>query len=237
MQVELRNQLLKAMPQPSFAQICGYLEPISFSKPSILSDIRAPIEHVYFPETGVVSIFSRANDSDGVQVGLIGREGMSGAGILLGAETSSHRHLTIVGGHGHRLKSQQLVLTLQEHPDTQRFLLRYAHTLMLQISVTALVNATFLISERLARWLLMLHDRSETNEVLVTHQWLASMLGVRRPGITEALNSFESNLLIKASPGRIRILDREGLLRLAGAGYGVPENVYQRFFGVEANAS
>lgn len=188
-----------------------------------------PIEHVHFFEGGLSSEIVEGG-TDRIEVGCIGHEGLSGVPVVLGVESTPHRAFMQVGGKAWRISSQRLRRVMEERAPLRLHLQRYAHVFMVQIAATALANGRYHVEQRLARWLLMCHDRLSSSLPL-THEFLALMLGVRRPTVTDALHVLEGSLLIKAERGRILVRNRRGLEELAGGAYGVPEAEYRRLFG------
>ncbi|HET6159023.1 MAG TPA: Crp/Fnr family transcriptional regulator [Dongiaceae bacterium] len=190
-----------------------------------------PIEHVYFPESGIVSVVANGGDKRSIEVGLIGREGMTGLAVVMGTDRSSHHSYVQCAGSALRMTANHLREAMQESPPLhQRFLL-YGHAFLMQTGYTAVANGRSKIEERLARWILMAHDRIDGDALALTHEFLATMLGVRRPGVTVALNLLEGAGVIRAARGIITIVDRKGLEKLSNGAYGVPEAEFKRLFG------
>jgi CRP-like cAMP-binding protein len=165
------------------------------------------------------------------EVGLIGREGMSGLTIVLGNHSSPHSTYMQAEGQGQRLRTTELRKAMQESPSLQASLLRYVQVFMVQTAHTAIANARAKLDERLARWILMADDRLDGASLPLTHEFLSLMLGVRRAGVTETIHALETLNLIKAARGEITVLDRKGVERKAGTSYGVPEAEYRRLIG------
>ena len=189
-----------------------------------------PIQHVTFPEHGIISIL--ADTSEGrIEVGLLGPEGMAGLPVVLGIERSPHGYMVQAAGEALRIPAQDLRAALRQSPSLQAGLLRYAHALMVQTAETAYANAGFTIEARLARWILMTDDRLAREDLPLTHDFLSIMLGVRRPGVTIAVQNLESNRLIRAKRGGITVLDRTGLEEVAGDAYGASESEYASAMG------
>jgi CRP-like cAMP-binding protein len=156
-------------------------------------------------------------------VGLIGCEGMTGLSIVLGNDRSPHETFIQVAGEGKRIAADKLRAAMQKSRSLERAGLKCAHEFMIQTANTALSNGTASLEERLARWLLMANDRLEGNEIPLTHEFLSLMLGVRRAGVTVALNYLEKRGVIELARGQIIILDREGLIASANGSYHKPE--------------
>ncbi len=223
----VRNQLLTAMPREDFAALQSHLEPVVFEMRQTLIESNKPIEHVYFPESGYSSIVTNGGGSK-VELGLIGREGMVGVPVALGVHRTPFEFLIQHPGHGLRLATHRLEELIDERPSLHRFLLRYAQALNIQTSGTAFANANHTLEMRLARWLLMCHDRIDGDDIQITHEFMSMMLGVRRAGVTTALHILEGNQLIRSTRGMVTIRDRKKLEELADDAYGLPEAEYAR---------
>src|SRR3954453_21519609 len=195
-QTSVRNRLLSALPPDDFGLLQPYLEPTSLELRQWLSETKQPISHIYFPEQSIVSIL--ADTSQGrIEVGMIGPEGMAGLPVVHGIERSPHGCLVQAAGQALRITAQNLRTAMRHSPALHARLLRYAHARMVQTAQTAYANAGFTIEARLARWVLMTDDRLEGDELPLTHDFLSMMLGVRRPGVTLAVQSFEGNRMIR----------------------------------------
>jgi CRP-like cAMP-binding protein len=190
-----------------------------------------PIEHIYFPESGVISIVARSSDRREIEAGVIGREGMSGIPVVMGDHRSPHDAYVQIAGAGFRIGADTLRSAIAASASLHAALLRFAQAFAVQVAQTALANGRAKVDERLARWLLMAHDRLDSERLPLTHDFIALMLGVRRPGVTDALHELEGNGLIQSSRGAVEILDRVALEGIAGGAYGVPEAEYQRLTG------
>jgi CRP-like cAMP-binding protein len=226
-QSSTRNQLLSGLPAEDFAALQSHLEPVKLELRQVLIEPNQPIAHVYFPEHGYTSITANTNGSK-IEVGLIGREGMVGVPIALGVRATPFEYFIQHAGDGLRIAAYGLEEVIDERPSLHRVLLRYAQALTVQTSGTAFVNAEHTVETRLARWLLMCHDRVDGDDIQITHEFLSMMLGVRRAGVTTSLHILEANGLIRAKRRMITILDREKLEELADNAYGLPEAEYAR---------
>ena len=231
-QLSIGNRLLASLSLDDFASLQPHLEPISLDTRKVLIEPNTPIAHVYFPEAGMSSVTT--NSSGGkIEVGVIGREGMVGLPIVLGIDQTPYEHFMQIGGHGWRIATQDLEQAMTQSPSLHRHLLRYAQASHVQVSETAFANANSDVEARLARWLLMCHDRVEDDDIPLTHEFIAMMLGVRRPGVTVALHVLEGMQVIRAKRGLITVLDREKLEELADEAYGLSEAEYTRLMGTE----
>jgi CRP-like cAMP-binding protein len=222
-----RNQLLSGLPAEDFAALQSHLEPVKLELRQVLIEPNQPIAHVYFPEHGYTSITANTNGSK-IEVGLIGREGMVGVPIALGVRASPFEYFIQHAGDGLRMASHSLEEVIDERPSLHRVLLRYAQAMNVQTTGTAFANAEHTVETRLARWLLMCHDRVDGDDIPITHDFMSMMLGVRRAGVTTTLHILEGNGLIQAKRGVITILDRDRLEELADSAYGLPEAEYAR---------
>ena len=223
-----RNVLLDSLSASDLAALRPKLEPVSLARRQILELPASAVSAVVFPESGIVSVMARAPHDHRIEVGLVGFDGMTGFGAVLGDELAINESIVQVPGRGWRMAAGSLVASMRERPSLSALLLRYVQAFMAQTTQTALANGRSKLEERLARWLLMSHDRFDSNELGITHDFLAQMLGVRRAGVTIALQILESKRLIRARRSHITILDRAGLRYEANGSYGVAELVYDR---------
>jgi CRP-like cAMP-binding protein len=222
-----QNGLLASLSPDDRAVLSPLLEPVSLMQRDVLFEPFQPITHVYFFESGLSSEIAINPDSSRIEVGCIGREGLSGLPVVLGVDTTPHRSFVQADGTALRIQSQHLEQAMEAQPTLRKLLLRYAHVFMIQIAATALADGRYTVDQRLARWLLMSQDRLG-DEITLTHDFLALMLGVRRPSVTDALHVLEGERLIHANRGLITIRDRARLEDMAGGAYGVPEAEYRR---------
>jgi|SRR5271166_5681989 len=226
-----RNRLLASLSAADFGLLQANLEPVTLKLRKELERPNRRIDHVYFIEAGIASVVGIQAKETKVEVGLIGREGMTGLSIVLGSHRSPESTYIQVAGHGRRIVADTLREAVQDSPSLQLLFLRYVRAFMVQTTHTAISNARVKLNERLARWILMADDRVDGNRLPLTHEFLSLMLGVRRAGVTEALHALESKRLIKASRGEIIIRNRKGIERRAGQSYGVPEAEFRRLIG------
>jgi CRP-like cAMP-binding protein len=189
------------------------------------------IETVYFMEAGIASVVAVRPDKTKVEVGLIGPEGMSGTAVILGGDQSPHSTYIQAAGEGRRIAADELREAMKASESLRTMLLKFVQVFMVQTAHTAIANARAHIDQRLARWLLMAHDRTGDNTLPLTHEFLSLMLGVRRAGVTMALQSLKRQKLIDSGRNQIVILNRKGIERAAGGSYGIPEKEYRRLVG------
>jgi CRP-like cAMP-binding protein len=226
----IRNKLLRSLSADDLALLQPHLEAVQLERGDMMIEPNQPIRHVYFPENSIGSIVATVADHRRIEVGLFGRDGMSGTSLLLGAKTSPHETFIQVPGSALRMEADALRQAIGQSPSLHQHLLRYIETFQVQVAYTALSHGSFTIEERLARWLLMCHDRLDGNDLPLVHEFLSMMLGVRRSGVTIAVQTLEGTGAIKATRGHIIIRDREMLEEAANGSYGVPEAEYRRLF-------
>jgi CRP-like cAMP-binding protein len=226
-----RNRLLAALTPADLDLIRPHLEPVSLGLRKDLEKPKRPIDDVYFPDIGIASVVAVQSNDTRVEVGLIGCEGMSGTSIVLGTDRSPHSTYMQVAGQGQRIAVPKLREAMKASDSLRAVFLRYVQVFMVQTAHTAIANARDRLDARLARWILMAHDRVRDNTLPLTHEFLSLMLGVRRAGVTEALHSLESQEFIRAGRGEIVVLNRKGIERAAGHSYGTPEAEFRRLIG------
>jgi len=226
-----RNRLLAALPDADLESLRPHLERVDLDVHQILTQPGDTIAHVDFIESGVISIVGMTEPNHRIEVGMIGYEGATGVGIVLGNDRSSNELLVQSAGSALRIPASSLRNIMGNSPFLTSTLLSYVHTFMVQGSQTAIANGCGRLDERLARWLLMWHDRIGNHEFETTHELVSLLLGVRRQGVTVALHELEGRGLIRSLRGRIRIVDRAGLQLAAGGFYGIPEDEYERLIG------
>lgn len=222
------NRLLAAMDPEDLALIEPHLRHVELPVAADLEKAGQKAEFLYFLERGVASVVASNAKGRQIEVGLIGREGVTGVPILLGDSVSNHSTYMQIGGAGHRVPAALISDALKLNMRLRDQLARFAHTLMIQTAHTALANGRANILERLSRWILMAHDRVEGDVLPITHVFLSLMLGVRRAGVTLALHELEGRKLIKAVRGQITVLDRSGVEQMTNGFYGQPELEYAR---------
>ncbi len=226
-----KNELLRRLSREDLGLIERNLVKCDLPLRMLLEERKSPVNFVYFFEEGIGSVVAKIPKGRDTEVGLIGFDGMTGAAIVLGDDRSTHECYVQLAGEGYQLPADELRSALSQSVTLRPFLLRYVHALFIQTGYTALVNARSKLEERLARWLLMCDDRVPGDRLTITHEFLAIMLGVRRPGVTVALQILEGKGLIRANRGEIIMRDRNGLIELADGAYSEPEGEYQRLIG------
>ena len=223
------NLLLRALAAEDFALLQPHLERVELPLREVLYVPNEAIERVYFPEGGVASIVVEEEGGGMIEAGLFGLDGMSGSAVVLGSGQSPHHSMIQVdGGPAMVIGSDKLMDACRGSHELHLVLLRFAHTLSIQAAATAAANANYELPERLARWLLMCHDRSDGDRMRLTHEFMGMMLAVRRSGVTVTLHALEATGAIRSTRGTVSVLDRDRLAEIAGESYGVPENEYRR---------
>lgn len=227
----IRNGLLRALAPDDFALLAPHLRAIDVRLREDLIVADRPVTRCHFPESGVASVVAR-HDGTEIEVGLVGREGLIGAApVLLGDDRSPHTHFVQIDGRMLAIAAPALRDAVARSRSLQHMLLRYVQTHLIQVAQTAYAQAALDLESRLARWLLMCHDRVDGDALLLTHEFLSIMLGVQRTGVTLALQNLEGAGLIRNRRKRIEILDRARLEALTNGAYGVPEAAYRRLIG------
>ncbi|KQP61677.1 hypothetical protein ASF39_03125 [Methylobacterium sp. Leaf108] len=234
LQTACANRLLSFMAPDDFSTIQPYLETTPLRTGDVLIRADTPIPTAHFIEDGIVSCIAVAADGQQIELGLVGREGMVGVPILLDAERTPNEARVQVAGTAWSIPAAALREALRQRPSLHDFLLRYAQAVAVEVAATALANGLYKIERRLARWLLMCHDRIDGDVLPTTHRFLSLMLGVNRTGLTTVVAGLERAGIIETSRGSITIRDRDALLALAGAAYGAPEAEYLRLIGAGA---
>ena len=226
--VKQRNRLLAALSSDDFALLEPMLEPLALNLRQVLEPANKPIKHNYFITSGLASVIAIGKTSHRLEVGIIGCDGMTGLPVVLGNDRSPNETFIQVEGTGLRIAADDLRQAMRQSASLSRVLLNFVNAFLIQTSHTALSNGTATIEERLGRWLLMAQDRLDGDEVPLTHEFLSLMLGVRRVGVTGALNQLARKGVIRLSRGRIWIVDRDGLIDSANGSYGIPEAMTRR---------
>ena len=224
----INNRLLLALPREELDRLQPNLEAVDLPPGEILLRPNELIDYVYFPQAGMVSLLLQLEDKSVIEVGLIGREGMVGALASLGATAVSGEARVQMAGSALRVRAGVLRTETARSPDLMDLLMRYVQALFAQVSQSVACNSRHPIRERMARRLLMAHDCVDGNELPLSHEFLATMLGVRRAGITVAVGQLREAGLIESRAGRFSILDRRGLETSACGCYRAVRVEYER---------
>jgi len=226
-----RNQILSELSTNDLELLEPHLAPIAMKIRHVCEEPNKPIKHVYFMDEGIASVVAVGKKGKEIEVGIIGPEGVTGLPIIMGDHRSPHSTFVQVAGSAQRITVQNFREAMDNSDTLQPVLLKFALAFMIQTAHTATANGRATLAERLARWILMAHDRIEGDDLPLTHDFLSVMLGVRRAGVTTALHDLGSKGLIESKRGMITVIDREGIKEIAGTYYGVPEAEWQRLRG------
>jgi CRP-like cAMP-binding protein len=206
-----QNHLLEALPASDYERLAPHLELIPMKLGDVLYEPGARLRHVYFPTTSIVSLLYVMEDGASAEIAIVGNEGILGISLFMGGETTPSRAVVQSAGYGFRLKAQLLKDEFHRFGPMLHLLLRYTQALITQMSQTAVCNRHHSVDQQLCRWLLLSLDRLASNELSMTQELIANMLGVRREGVTEAAGKLQDAGLIRYRRGRITVLDRPGL--------------------------
>ncbi|KMO44148.1 hypothetical protein VQ03_04220 [Methylobacterium tarhaniae] len=226
-----QNCLLRVLPEADLALLTPHLVPVPLEIGAVVVGVNEPFTHAYFPEGGLASIISKTHDQRNLEVGIFGRDGMVSTALVLGVDRTPHETSVQAPGTWLRIEADRLRGAMRQSPALTSVLMRYVQAFLLVLSQTALSNGSYTVEERLARWLLLAHDRLDGDELPLTHEFLSLMLGVQRATVTLATHVLEGKGMIRARRARIMILDRAKLETAAGDTYGVAEREYERLIG------
>jgi CRP-like cAMP-binding protein len=225
------NRLLGFLSPKNRDSLGPHMKRVTLALREELERPNEPIQSIYFPEDGIVSIVGTSPTMGNMEVGMIGKEGMTGLMVVLGNDQSPLTTFVQVAGSAMRIGADDLRREMQASASMRDLFLAYVQVFMVQTSQTAIANAAALLPQRLARWLLMCEDRLTSKHIPLTHEFLSIMLGVQRPGVTIAMGELESHGMIRAERAMISILDRPSMIKLTNGSYGVAEAQYERLFG------
>ena len=206
-----QNHLLAALPAEEYARLFPHLELVPMPLGAAVCEPGVQMRHVYFPTTSIVSLLYVMEDGASAEIAVVGNEGIVGVSLFMGGETTTSRAVVQSAGHAYRLTGQLLKDAFFLAGPVQRLLLRYTQALLTQMSQTAVCNRHHSVDQQLCRWLLLSLDRLPSNELTMTQELIANMLGVRREGVTEAAGTLQRAGLIRYSRGKITVVDRPGL--------------------------
>lgn len=216
-----QNQLLAALPEDDRIRLLSELELIQLPLGKVLYESGAQMRHVCFPTTSIVSLLYVLEDGASAEIAVVGKEGIVGVSLFMGGETTPSRAVVQSAGWGYQMKGQVLKDEFYRAGPMQYLLLRYAQSLLTQMAQTAVCNRHHSLDQQLCRWLLLSIDRLPSNELVMTQELIANMLGVRREGVTEAAGNLQKAGLIEYKRGHITVLDRPGLEQRACECYAV----------------
>jgi CRP-like cAMP-binding protein len=223
-----RNELLAALPEEIWLRWQVLLEPTELILGRVMYEPGATLSHVYFPTTAIVSLLYVMENGAPGEIAVVGKEGIVGVSIFMGGESTPSRAVVQSEGHGYRMKSQTLQDEFAASVPVLQVLLRYTQALLTQMAQTAVCNRHHSLDQQLCRWLLLSLDRLEGDELVMTQELIANMLGVRREGVTEGATKLQEAGLIRYTRGRITVLDRVGLELRSCECYAVVKKEYDR---------
>ncbi|KRB49268.1 Crp/Fnr family transcriptional regulator [Rhizobium sp. Root708] len=226
------NQILALLPEHILSELLPVLRHVQVPRGAVLEVAGQSISRVYFPLDCIASLVAVGSAGSRIETGLIGREGMTGTGIALGDERTPHELINQIEGATLAMAAHDFRLMLRKYQALDVLAGRFARSLGIQVSHTALANGKFDIRTRLARWLLMVDDRAGTSAFGLTHEYLSIMLGARRSSVTEAIHILEGEHLIRSSRSNLEIRDRPRLIEFAGEAYGTPEAEHRRLMSL-----
>lgn len=230
-QASVRNRLLAAIPATEFALIAEHLTRVELSLGESLHRAGDKISYVFFVESGFISALTMLSEGQPLEIGLIGSEGVAGVSVILGATASYSETMCQTGGGAYRMSAPALKDVAARAPRLHDLLLRYTHVFHVQVAQTAACNAHHELGQRLARWLLAAHDRSDVAELSLTQDLIAVMLGVRRSTVSIAAGTLQKAGVIRYQHGKITIVDRVGLENAACECYEAVAGEYRALFG------
>ena len=227
----LLNHLLAALPADEFGRVEENLEPVSLSLGEVIYESGEQLEHIYFPTSSIISLLYIMENGSTAEIGMAGNDGLVGIALYMGGSTTPSRAVVQSAGNAFRMPSRAMNNEFSLGGVFQKVLLRYTQSLMTQISQTAVCNRLHSVEQQLCRWLLINHDLLQTNKLIMTHDLIANMLGVRREGVSIAAGHLQRQGLIKYVRGTITMLDRDALERAACECYRVVKDEYDRLLG------
>jgi CRP-like cAMP-binding protein len=226
-----KNRLLEALPRPDREHLLAGCEQVPLTVTEVLCEADQRIRHVFFPTVGFISMIVAIGAKAGLEVGLVGDEGMLGSSLVLGVNVTPQRALVQGSGEAWRMSAAQFRRELDRCLPLRRMLQRYVYVKSRQLAQTTVCTRFHLVDARLARWLLMTSDRAHSDRFYITQEFISSMLGVRRAGVNRAAGLLQERNLISYSRGRLAILDRRGLQADACACYAASKATYRQFLG------
>ncbi|MEP1079589.1 Crp/Fnr family transcriptional regulator [Leptolyngbya sp. PL-A3] len=226
-----KNQLLAALSEKDYQRLAPYLKEMELTIGQVLHVPYEPIEYVYFPHHSIVSIVTTMEDGSTVEVGIVGRDGMVGIPVILGGGASPHETFVQVPSGATQIRASRLKRQFDQGEALQQLLLLYVQAFYTQVSQTAACNAQHTVELRLARWLLLIQDRIQSDTLPLTQEFISKMLGVRRPGVTDAAKALQQLGMIEYSRGKIMIVNRKALEASACECYKTGRDEFDRLLG------
>jgi len=223
-----RNNLLATLPAADFNRLIPNLELVTLEPGQIMAGLGQKLSYVYFPTTAIISMLCEMADGESAEIAVIGRDGVVGISLFLGGDKTSSSIVVHNAGQAYRLSSRHLAVEFDRHAAMMRILLRYTQTLVTQMTQTAACNRLHRIEQQLCRWLLLRTELLAADNVTITHELIAKMLGVRREGVSTAAGKLQVAGIIRYKRGRVLILNRASLERLVCECFGVVKEEYER---------
>jgi len=223
-----QNRLLAALPEAEWARWLPQMEAVDMPLGKVLYESGSTLSHVYFPTTSIVSLLYVMEDGASAEIAVVGHEGIVGISLFMGGESTPSRAVVQSAGQGFRLNARLMLSEFNRAGPVLHLLLRYTQALITQMSQTAVCNRHHSLDQQLCRWLLLSLDRLDSNDLVMTQELIANMLGVRREGVTEAAGRLQEDGLIRYRRGHITVLDRHQLEARACECYAVVKNEYDR---------
>ena len=227
------NKILAALPDNEFERLRPKLREVSFPIGEIIYQPEEEIDSVYFLNEGIISWLAMLEDGNTVEAGLMGSEGVAGLSVILGARSTPNQALAQSAVKASKIASRDLVPEFRKGGKLNEMMLRFVHSMFTQVAQTAACNRLHTLDQRLARWLLLTHDRTDGNQFPLTQEFLSRMLGVRRAGVSVAANSLKQSGLIEYHRGDIRVVDRKGLEKESCECYKIVKQEYEQMLGTD----
>jgi len=227
----VQNRLLAALPVQDYERLLSQMQPVTFTLGEVVYEFGGQLEFVYFPTSSIISLLYTMENGTSAEMGLTGNDGVVGIALFMGGGTMPNRAVVQSAGDALRMSASVLHTEFVRGGAFQRLLLRYTQALITQISQTAVCNRLHSVEQQLCRWLLLSHDRINTDELIMTQELIADMLGVRREGVTMAAGRLQEGGAIKYVRGRIKIVDRKKLEDTVCECYQVVKTEFDRLLG------
>jgi len=225
---DVQNKLLSVLPMPDFSRVAAELEYVALPRGSVIGAAGQSIDYVYFLNSGIGSIIATTPEGRRAEAGVFGFDGYVPTSAVAGTELNAHDVIVQLDADAYRMPYATFRSLMEENRNLNKLMIRSIEAFSVQLAYTAISNALHEVSERLARWLLMCHDRVPGNEIALTHDFISLMLAVRRPSVTTSLHVLEGNGFIRTERGNITIRNRPALEEFARDAYGKPEEEYRR---------
>ncbi|MEQ1922481.1 MAG: Crp/Fnr family transcriptional regulator [Pyrinomonadaceae bacterium] len=226
-----KNYLLASLPSDEFARVLTHLEPVTLPLGKVLYESGDKLDYVYFPTNAIVSLLYIMENGATAEIGVVGNDGILGIALFMGGDTTPNRAVIQSAGNAFKMSARDLKAEFTLGGTFHNLLLRYTQALITQISQTAVCNRLHTVEQQLCRWLLLSHDRLDSDKLVMTHDLISNMLGVRREGVTIAAQKLASQKLITSMRGTMTVIDRPGLENAVCECYKVVNDEYNRLLG------